>query len=315
MEFSYTPDTLLNCVQLAAILEVSGYPKPGNVHRTRDFQDTRYEHFLVGGIVIRKAFQALCKNSLKIYNNKLDYSELKLGKYILEAVNDSLSWHHGGNTNLGVILLLVPMVAAASMLQNEVPIQESELRDLIDIIIKKSTYLDTINLYKAIRTAKAGGLGKVDKFDINNESSFTEIKRNRVNLYKIFDLSKERDTISMEWVSKFKITFELGVPYFIKTFDETKCINTSTVNTFLKIASEVPDSLIIRTHGLEMALDYSKKASDILSKGGLKSHECLNELIKWENNLLKTGIKINPGTTADLTAAVLFIALLSGIRF
>lgn len=38
--------------QIASVLEVSGYPKPGNVHRTRDFDDMVYEDFLVSGIVI-----------------------------------------------------------------------------------------------------------------------------------------------------------------------------------------------------------------------------------------------------------------------
>ena len=33
------------CAQLAAALEVSGWPKPGNVHRTADFTDTRFEHY------------------------------------------------------------------------------------------------------------------------------------------------------------------------------------------------------------------------------------------------------------------------------
>jgi len=35
--------------ELASVLEVSGYPKPGNVHRTRDFDDMVYEDFLVSG--------------------------------------------------------------------------------------------------------------------------------------------------------------------------------------------------------------------------------------------------------------------------
>ncbi len=30
------------CATLAALLEVSASPKPGNVHRTRDHSDTRY---------------------------------------------------------------------------------------------------------------------------------------------------------------------------------------------------------------------------------------------------------------------------------
>ncbi|MEM1607345.1 MAG: triphosphoribosyl-dephospho-CoA synthase, partial [Candidatus Bathyarchaeia archaeon] len=38
--------------ELAAALEVSGWPKPGNVHRTRDHADARFEHFLAGSIAL-----------------------------------------------------------------------------------------------------------------------------------------------------------------------------------------------------------------------------------------------------------------------
>ena len=32
--------------EIAALLEVSGYPKPGNVHRTQNFQNMTYEDFV-----------------------------------------------------------------------------------------------------------------------------------------------------------------------------------------------------------------------------------------------------------------------------
>ena len=31
--------------QIASALEVSGYPKPGKVHRTRDYDDMEFEDF------------------------------------------------------------------------------------------------------------------------------------------------------------------------------------------------------------------------------------------------------------------------------
>lgn len=39
-------DDLARCLSLASLLELAGWPKPGNVHRTRDFENTRFEHFL-----------------------------------------------------------------------------------------------------------------------------------------------------------------------------------------------------------------------------------------------------------------------------
>ena len=38
--------------QIASALEVSGYPKPGNVHRTRNYDDMAFEDFIISGVVI-----------------------------------------------------------------------------------------------------------------------------------------------------------------------------------------------------------------------------------------------------------------------
>ena len=46
------PEEIAKMAQIASALEVSGYPKPGNVHRTRDFDDMEFEDFVISGIVI-----------------------------------------------------------------------------------------------------------------------------------------------------------------------------------------------------------------------------------------------------------------------
>ena len=46
--------------QIASALEVSGYPKPGNVHRTRDYDDMVFEDFIISGIVIGDAIREAC---------------------------------------------------------------------------------------------------------------------------------------------------------------------------------------------------------------------------------------------------------------
>ena len=43
--------------QLAMMLEVCAYPKPGNVDRCHDYPDTRLEHFLASTIFARSAFE------------------------------------------------------------------------------------------------------------------------------------------------------------------------------------------------------------------------------------------------------------------
>jgi len=42
--------------QMAMMLEVCAYPKPGNVDRCHDYPDTRLEHFLASAIMVRPVF-------------------------------------------------------------------------------------------------------------------------------------------------------------------------------------------------------------------------------------------------------------------
>ena len=74
------PDEIAKIAQIASVLEVSGYPKPGNVHRTRDYDDMVFEDFLISGIVIGDSIREACTD--------VDIENPKLGKYILQAVGE-----------------------------------------------------------------------------------------------------------------------------------------------------------------------------------------------------------------------------------
>lgn len=315
MTLLYTFEEILNCLQLSTLLEVSGYPKPGNIHRTRDYLDTRFEHFLVSAVVIRRPLRLLCEKVVDVCNKSQDYSKIELGKYISLSLKETMKWQKGGNINLGIILLLAPLCATSSALLGKLPVTINDYRRELEKIIKKSTCNDTIELYKAINLVNPGGMGTVGEFDINDPHSLKKIKDRNLNLYEIFFLAKDRDSIAREWVSRFQITFEIGVPYFMEIFKESKDINISTVNTFLKILSEVPDTLIARKHGIEKSKEFSETASEILNNGGLKNPNNKKELLNWEKSIIKSEKKINPGTTADLLVSTLFISLLSKIRF
>ena len=43
------------------MLELSGWPIVGNVHRTKDFEHTRFEHFLAGIVAIQPNFREFCE--------------------------------------------------------------------------------------------------------------------------------------------------------------------------------------------------------------------------------------------------------------
>ncbi|MBC8497871.1 triphosphoribosyl-dephospho-CoA synthase, partial [Candidatus Bathyarchaeota archaeon] len=117
------------CATLAALLEVSAYPKPGNVHRTRDLPDTRYEHFLAGSVALGEAMGRLAVRGYEVEDGVRRWNEIGLGGLILEAVTDSLAWQGGGNVNLGVVLLFAPIAAAAgSTLRRHEELDVGDLR-------------------------------------------------------------------------------------------------------------------------------------------------------------------------------------------
>ena len=73
--------------------------------------------------------------------------------------------------------------------------------------------------------------------------------------------------------------------------------------------AEFPDSLIARKCGLERAEEVRTKAAAIRNLGGLTTIEGRCAAVGLDGFLRSDGHRLNPGTTADLIAACLFIAL------
>ncbi|MFX1553640.1 MAG: triphosphoribosyl-dephospho-CoA synthase, partial [Promethearchaeota archaeon] len=182
-------------------------------------------------------------------------------------------------------------------------------------IIEKSSVNDTINLYKTIKSCNPGGLGKIEKYDIYDENAITDLISDEINLKRIFDLSKEYDLISLEYSTGYHIILNEGLSYFVNTFNQYKDINIATVNTYLKLLSLHPDTLVIRKSGIESAVNISEMATNILECGGISSDKGLRLTIEFDNELQEKKGKLNPGTTADLISGIIFCALLFGLRF
>lgn len=294
------PEYIAKAAQIASVLEVSGHPKPGNVHRTQDFEDMVFEDFLISGVVIGDVMRKAAKKGQK-YDDPSNFSRIKLGKLILKAVEETNHWV-ANNTNLGIVMLLTPICAAAGMSGDL-----TELRENVHRIMLETTAKDTINLYKAISMADAGGMGEREDLDVTRDDSHKDILEKDINMFQILEISAEWDMLAKELTTKMPVTFEIGFP----TFKNTKSIhgiNSATVQTFLDILSQFPDTLISRKYGLEKSQEVSQHAVNILSKGGILTDDGSTALGKFDRLLIKN--KLNPGTTADLTASSIMVALL-----
>ena len=172
-----------------------------------------------------------------------------------------------------------------------------------------------MHLYEAIKLSNPGGLGQIEKYDVNDPSVYDELIRDEINLKEIFKKSQDYDLISREYATGFKIVLKEGLPYFLDSFKDNRNINKTIVNTFLKLLSSHLDTLIIRKVGKPGAVEVSEMASKIISQGGISTKKGLKSTIKFDKKLQKRNGKLNPGTTADLLAGVIFCALLFGLNF
>ncbi|MEM2917581.1 MAG: triphosphoribosyl-dephospho-CoA synthase [Candidatus Bathyarchaeia archaeon] len=311
---NHIAEHVAQCLQLAILLEVSAYPKPGNIHRTADYQGTRYEHFLASAVAVAPCFRWAAGKGIDICEGKLAPFEAKVGSLVRQAVENVGFWQNGGNTLLGSLLLLVPMAVAAGKSLAEKAFSIKELRRNIALVVESTTALDAVNVYEAINMAKPGGLGKTAELDVNDPSSKRKILDRNMTLYDVFKLASSYDSIANEWINNYALTFDLGYPYFAMQLQQTKDINTSTVHTFLKILSEVPDTLIARKAGMDVAKEVSVQAKQVLELGGLATAQGKESLLEFDRRLHTADHKLNPGTTADIITAVLSVALLNGFR-
>ncbi len=285
---------------MASVLEVSGHPKPGNVHRTQDFEDMVFEDFLISGISIGNTMKKAAEHGLRC-RDKNELHKINLGELIKKAVLETNKWVEN-NTNLGIIMLLTPLSAAAGNI-----LDFNDLRDKFHELMLATTPLDAVNLYDAINIADAGGMGEREDLDVGSEKAKEELLNKKVNMFQVLNISSSWDALAYELTHKMQVSFEVGYPTY-KHLKKLHGINKATVQTFLTILSQKPDTLISRKYNTSISERVKADAKIILDRGGILTEEGRSLLEKFDQDLMKK--KYNPGTTADLTASSLMIALL-----
>jgi triphosphoribosyl-dephospho-CoA synthase len=303
---------IAGCLELAILLEVSGYPKPGNVHRTADFPETTFEQYLASAVAIAPSFRTAAEQGIKVMEGEIDVSEVGIGYVIKDGVNRMLGSQGGGNTLLGAIILLAPIAAGAGMIRDSFSLPK--LRENIKKVVEATTPEDAVNVYDAITLVNPGGLNKSKKLDVTDPASKKKILDKGITLFDTFEIASTYDSIASEWVYNYPITFDLGYPYLVKELEETGDINTATVHAFLKILAEVPDTFISRKVGQTKAESISTEAAQVLKEGGLNTSLGRKLLQKLDSELRDPAHDLSPGTTADITEGVLALNNLNGYK-
>lgn len=306
-------DDVATCASMAISLEACAYPKPGNVDRLHDFSDTKLQHFLATASAVFPWMRRACWRGYRVGRGTLPPSEAALGQIIKGAVLNMLRWQKGGNTSLGSIILLVPLSAAAGAC-GKLPTSLDKLRDWVGELVEATTPRDAIEVYEAIRTVSPGGLGKVKELDVMDPSSTKQIAEKQITLYQIFERSSHYDAIAREWVTKYRMCFEVALPELEDALKRGFDFSEAIAQAFIKLLATSPDTLIARKAGWEEAERVAKAAKEAYEAGGVLTDEGCRRVLELDRSLRKRGNLLNPGSTADIACATSMIALLRGAK-
>jgi triphosphoribosyl-dephospho-CoA synthase len=275
------PDDVVRAAQLACVLEASA-EKPGNITPSHDFDDTSYEDMLRSGIALGAELGRA--------------GERGVGETVLAAVRASRD-AAGANTNLGIALLLAPLARAA--------IGGGPLRERLGLVLRGLTVDDARAAYAAIRLAGASGLDEPVEHDVRDEPGVT--------LREAMAAAAQRDKIASEYVTDYAVTFELGLPAFTDALGDGLRARDAIVEAAVRLLAAVPDTLIARKRGVEAAGRVAAGARRVLAAGGVRTPRGRTALAEFDAWIREEGNALNPGTTADLVTAVVFVALLEGV--
>jgi triphosphoribosyl-dephospho-CoA synthase len=171
-------------------------------------------------------------------------------------------------------------------------------------VLDTTTIEDAREVYSAIRHAAPGGLGRVDDQDVADEPTRT--------LLDVMRLAAGRDSVAREYATAYELTFMTGAPALARARRDGLSWHDAIVETFLTLLAATPDTHIARRGGAAMADDVSRQARATLASGGVRSRAGREAVERMDHRLRDARHVGNPGTSADLTAAAIFVALLDG---
>lgn len=268
------------CAAMACVLEATA-AKPGNVYRGADFADVSYVDFLASAVAIGPAMSAAASGE-------------RVGAAVRRAIEATRAVT-SSNTNLGIVLLLAPLAKVRG--------NEEWVLGAAGVLAGLNA-ADAADVYEAIRAAKPGGLGKAAEYDVAESPP--------ADLLEAMRLAADRDSVARQYARNFVDVFRVVVPALRVGIAAGWPLADVIVHAFLVTLSRLPDSLIARKCGWEVARRVSDQAAAVIGCGGpgeASYQDAVSELDFW---LRGDGHRRNPGTTADLVTAGLFVCLRNG---
>jgi triphosphoribosyl-dephospho-CoA synthase len=229
----------------------------------------------------------------------------RVGQRILDAVTRTRA-AAGCNTNLGIVLLAAPLAAALDDIGalGEHALSTQAWREAVSRVLEKLDIEDARLAYRAIALANPGGLGDAPEQSVHAPPS--------VGLRDAMRLASERDSIARQYANGFADLFDTGLAAYREAPADAPEI--AMLNVFLAFLGGWPDSHIVRKHGLPLAQSVTLAAREQharwrqtpLPQRQSRRAASDPQLDAWDAQLKARAI--NPGTSADLAVATLFVA-------
>lgn len=208
-----------------------------------------------------------------------------LGRTILDAVHASRAVTRS-NANLGIVLLVAPLATT------------DEPRS-VDGVLDRLTAADAADVWQAIAVAMPGGMGSSSRDDLHGPAPH--------DLRAAMRHAAPHDTIARLWAEGYGPLFTGAVADLDAELAACLPLGDAIVRCHLRQLAREPDTLIARRHGQMAANEVSRLAADVLAAGdGWRAAAARLDAA------LRTPRRLNPGTTADLVAAALYILLREG---
>ena len=220
---------------------------------------------------------------------------LAFGERIFNAVEVTMT-EVGCNTNLGMLLLFTPIIQAVAGRDVD---GAHGLRQCLSKVLAGIDRADTEYVFRAIRTANPGGLGDSDRHDVAASPDCGLIQAMRA--------ASGRDRIAAQYAHNFEDVIAVGletIKYFINFWNS---VEWATVGCYLTFMASFQDSHIRRKFGAQTAEHIRIKTAIIADRfrRAVKPEAMQRELMDYDRELKRDNI--NPGTSADLTAASLLV--------
>jgi triphosphoribosyl-dephospho-CoA synthase len=278
----------------ACRLEVEA-EKAGNVTPVAAFPEMTFEDFLASAGAVGPVIGGAGRR--------------RVGETILFAVEATRAVTRA-NTNLGTILLLSPLARAAALAgparagsDERFGGRRAALQESLSGVLAELDVADAELTFRAIRLAGPGGMGSVEAQDVAGSPTVT--------LLEAMGLAAGRDAVAREYVTGFELTFRTSLGLLEAALAAGLDPRAAAAELALELLRRVPDTLIERKFGEAPAADASARAAAVLAAGPRGSSERERAARRFDAWLRDPARGWNPGTTADLVAAALFVWLLT----